>query len=368
MENRHNDNQRPGWGGYGVAIAVSAIGHAGLLAFALFVLPRLLHSETVAEQTYTVKMVDNIPAGDLGTHLPKLSGHHEPPPEQVAKAEVKPEEPKVTPPPPPPPEEKPPPPPKAEDDKNAVSLNSSTAPTPTPEPPPAVIAATPEPTAAATPQKVAEPQPTPEPKPLRHKKTVVHNLPKNLEKPNLPKSKKQPIQMADVQEQFRELQKKLLQQRIEQAKKEATEEDTSGDDEDDSEAMPSANGSSSSGPIAGTENIEGKGSGIGSGEGSAGDVRDLQFLIYYRAVQQKIKESWTFPGGSSDLTAAVEFGIGPDGTLQGVKISKGSGDPAFDDSVVRAIKRAAPFQPPPDKYRAQFADVLSTFKLGELKS
>ena len=50
----------------------------------------------------TVKIVDNIPAGDLGTHLPKLSGHKEP--EQVAKAEVKPEE-------PPPPEEKPPPPP-----------------------------------------------------------------------------------------------------------------------------------------------------------------------------------------------------------------------------------------------------------------
>ena len=30
----------------------------------------------------TVKIVDNIPAGDLGTHLPKL--HNEP--EQVAKA------------------------------------------------------------------------------------------------------------------------------------------------------------------------------------------------------------------------------------------------------------------------------------------
>ena len=46
----------------------------------------------------TVKIVDNVPAGDLGTHLPKFSGHQEP--EQIAKAEVKPEE--------PPPEEKPP--------------------------------------------------------------------------------------------------------------------------------------------------------------------------------------------------------------------------------------------------------------------
>ena len=62
------------------------------------------------------------------------------------------------------------------------------------------------------------------------------------------------------------------------------------------------------------------------------------------------------------------FRSGADGTLNDVKVSKSSGDSAFDESVMRAIKRAAPFPPPPDRYRSQFSDVVSTFKLGELKS
>ena len=68
------------------------------------------------------------------------------------------------------------------------------------------------------------------------------------------------------------------------------------------------------------------------------------------------------------MSADVEFSISADGTLNSVKIAKPSGDSAFDESVLRAIRRAAPFPPPPDRYRTQFSDVISTFKLGELKS
>ena len=99
-----------------------------------------------------------------------------------------------------------------------------------------------------------------------------------------------------------------------------------------------------------------------------GKLEDLQYLLYFRTVQQRVKDAWTFPGGSNDLSADVEFSIGADGTLNGVKIAKSSGDSAFDESVLRAIRRAAPFPPPPDRYRSQFSDVVSTFKLGELKS
>jgi TonB family protein len=120
--------------------------------------------------------------------------------------------------------------------------------------------------------------------------------------------------------------------------------------------------------VASNENSSGKGYGIGPGGGSMGTVEDLQFLLYFRTVQQRVKDAWTFPGGSNDLSADVEFSIGADGSLNGVKIAKSSGDSAFDESVMRAIKRAAPFPPPPDRYRSQFADVVSTFKLGELKS
>ncbi len=340
---------------------VSALGHAGFLAFALLVLPNWLHSATVPPPSMTVKIVDNIPAGDLGTHLPKLAGHKKPPPEEVAKADE-----------PPPPEEKPPEPPKPDNDKNAVALNTiGPTPTPTPEPPAPTEAPTLAPTAAPTPtetpKKIAEPAPTPEPppKPKHHEKVIVHN----------PKPKHSPVQMAkaentpDVHEQFRKLQEQMLKQRIEMAKKDKGDEDEDSDDEDTASAPPSSSDDSGeSGPVASTENSGGSGSGVGPGTGSMGTVTDLQYLLYFRTVQQKVKDAWTFPGGSNDLSADVEFSIGADGALNGVKIAKSSGDSAFDESVIRAIRRAAPFPAPPDRYRSQFSDVVSTFKLGELKS
>jgi len=355
-----NRSERPGWSGYVLAIVVSALGHAGFLAFALLILPQWLHSATVAPPSMTVKIVDKIPAGDLGTHLPKLAGHKKPPPpEEVAKADE-----------PPPPEEKPPEPPKPDDDKNAVALNTvGPTPTPTPEPTaapteaPTVAPTVAAPTATATPQKVAEPAPTPPPPaPVKkhREKTIVHNPPK-------PKQVAKAEKAPDVHEQFRKLQERMLKQRIEMAKKDEGDEEGSDEDENAS-APPSSNETGARGPVASNANTAGSGYGIGSGTGSMGSVMDLQYLLYFRTVQQKVKDAWTFPGGSNELSADVEFSIGADGALNGVKIAKSSGDSAFDESVIRAIRRAAPFPPPPDRYRSQFSDVVSTFKLGELKS
>ncbi len=343
MENRpHNPGARSGSIGFIGAILASALGHAALIAFVLFVMPRLLYSETVAPPTYTVKIVDDIPAGDLGTHLPRLA------PEQLAKAEPpKPEEPTV---------ESPQPPPA--DDKKAISLAAAT-PTPTPPAatPAAMPTAPPEPT--ATPQKIAEAAPTSQPPPVKPK-------PENHERSH--KTAKPPVVVAnadatpDVQEQLRKLRENLMRENLEQQKKQAA--------EDQAAAKSSASGpAGAGGPVVASADTEGKGYGIGPGTGSAGELQDLQFLLYYRAVQQKIKDAWTFPGGSNDLTASVNFSIGPDGSLTGVKIRQSSGDNAFDDSVVRAIRRAAPFSAPPDKYRAEFqSGVAAIFRLGELKS
>jgi TonB family protein len=50
-------------------------------------------------------------------------------------------------------------------------------------------------------------------------------------------------------------------------------------------------------------------------------------------------------------------------------VIQSSRDPAFDDSVVRAIRGASPFPPPPEKYRQQFAaGVEAVFKLSDLKA
>lgn len=126
---------------------------------------------------------------------------------------------------------------------------------------------------------------------------------------------------------------------------------------------------SGGGPVLADREVAGKGYGIGPGGGSAGIQQDPDFLLYYHDVQKKIKDAWSFAGSNPNLTATVTFGINPDGSLNSVRVVTSSRDLAFDDSVVRAIRRAAPFAPPPGKYRSQFArGVEAEFKLGELSS
>jgi len=88
-----NDDGAPSRTGYFAAIIVSALGHLALFALVFFVAPRYLHQPDAPPPAYTVKIVDNIPAGDLGTHLPPINRHktEEPKPE----SQPKPEEPKV---------------------------------------------------------------------------------------------------------------------------------------------------------------------------------------------------------------------------------------------------------------------------------
>jgi len=125
-----NEDAAPSRAGYFAAIIVSALGHLALFALVFFVAPRYLHQPDAPPPAYTVKIVDNIPAGDLGTHLPRINRHRT----QEAKAEPKPEQPKVKVEPPKPPDLAP------NDDKNALALNTkkleSPTETPTPEPTP----------------------------------------------------------------------------------------------------------------------------------------------------------------------------------------------------------------------------------------
>ncbi|MGA7872487.1 MAG: hypothetical protein WCA22_16495, partial [Candidatus Binatus sp.] len=137
----HNGDEQPSRLGYFAAIFVSGLGHAAIFALVFFIAPRFLHPEEAAPPAYTVKIVDNLPAGDLGTHLPRINRHAA---DEAKAAAPKPEESKVK-----------TEPPKTElalnDDKNALKINAKAtdAPTPTPTPEP-TVEATPEPTIAPT--------------------------------------------------------------------------------------------------------------------------------------------------------------------------------------------------------------------------
>jgi colicin import membrane protein len=342
---RHNGDERPSRAGYIAAIVVSALGHVALFALVFLVVPRFLEAPAAEPPAYTVKIVDNLPAGDLGTHLPRLTArrHQESSRAEPAKPEVARVEPPKTAPPP------------EDNDNHAIALNTKklAMPTPTPTPEP-----TPEPTAAPptpTPKPRATPKPTPEP--------ARRTKPKTESSVAMAKTAPTP----NVQEELAKIRERMLAEHLKELAKHphAAREETA----DETAATPSAGGAKGGGPVVASVATAGSGYGVGSGTGSAGIQQDLNFLLYYQTVQQKIKKAWSFAGGSPELTATVDFAIAADGTLTGVKIAKSSNDSAFDDSVIRAIRSAAPFPPPPDKFRSEFAEgVQALFKLGELKS
>lgn len=339
---------RPSRWGYLLAIVASALGHVALLVLVLIVIPRLLH-RAVPPVTYTVKIVDALPAGDLGTHLPRLTQEKQPikPP---APEETHAAQPPATPPP-------------ENSDKNAIALNSiSRTPTPTPTPRPTP---TPKPRPAPTPKP--RPEPTRAPTPVetpRPRPTLVpttrHHLPHRptpTATPQIAVAKVEPT--PDLHKRLEAVRAELLAEHIKELKaKAALKSEANG-----------TNASEEGGPVAAKMASAGRGYGVGPGNGSAGIQQDAGFLLYYQEVQKRIKEAFIFAGGNPDLTATVSFGINPDGSLNSLKVVTSSRDPAFDDSVVRAIRRAAPFAPPPDKYREQFsAGVEAIFIEGELSS
>jgi TonB family protein len=125
----------------------------------------------------------------------------------------------------------------------------------------------------------------------------------------------------------------------------------------------------SGGPVLASRETAGNGYGVGPGSGSAGILQSAEFLLYCQTVKKRIQDAWNFAGKNPKLTATVTVGINPDGSINAVRVTDVSRDPAFDDSVVRAVRLAAPFPPPPEKYRAQFADgVPVIFNLGALES
>ena len=105
----------------------------------------------------------------------------------------------------------------------------------------------------------------------------------------------------------------------------------------------------------------------GGGKGSGGSVvKGVEFLAYRNQLLSRIKDGWAWFGKRIDLEVTVGFGVGADGEIFGLKLLKASGDASYDESVVRAVRRASPLPPPPASYVRDFAEVEATFRPQDL--
>ena len=107
---------------------------------------------------------------------------------------------------------------------------------------------------------------------------------------------------------------------------------------------------------------------VGPGEGSGGEIKGVEYLMFYNQMINGIKQRWAWPLNSTrSLEAVVRFSIAENGQITDVRITRASGDASFDASVERAVKAASPLPAPPEAYRKEFADVELTFTPEQLK-
>jgi TonB family protein len=98
------------------------------------------------------------------------------------------------------------------------------------------------------------------------------------------------------------------------------------------------------------------GRGPGGGGGAQGTVRlSPELLDYFRRLEEKVRSSWVLPGAlvrdASKLVVELRIVIEKDGRVSQDRIERGSGNPYFDDSVQRAIRKASPLPVPPEQLR-----------------
>jgi colicin import membrane protein len=103
---------------------------------------------------------------------------------------------------------------------------------------------------------------------------------------------------------------------------------------------------------------------LGQGGRGGGVVRGPDFFLYQNKIQSTIRQNWAWPsaGQKSNLKVLVGFGIKDSGEIVGVRILEPSGDPSYDLSVLRAVRKSSPLPAPPENYRKDFSQVEINFQ------
>ena len=98
----------------------------------------------------------------------------------------------------------------------------------------------------------------------------------------------------------------------------------------------------------------------GSASGSP-SLLDIKLGDYYNEIWAKIKKGWTIPENLSvkkeDWETIIILVIDRDGKLQKSWFEKRSGNNLYDQSTVRAIKKADPFPPLPKEWSEKTLEI-----------
>ena len=92
---------------------------------------------------------------------------------------------------------------------------------------------------------------------------------------------------------------------------------------------------------------------------------NLRFKLYLNMVRKKVHIAWVLPDGLTDernLITIVAIKIRRDGTLADTRVEEGSGNRRYDDTVLRAIAKAAPLPALPEEYEGEYMELGFRFR------
>lgn len=83
---------------------------------------------------------------------------------------------------------------------------------------------------------------------------------------------------------------------------------------------------------------------------------DEQDKEIFNKIQKAVNKNWVIAPSTDykNLSVSIEIGIGGDSNLTSLKITRSSGNPNFDNSLIRAVRKSIPLPIPPEK-REKFA-------------
>ena len=96
----------------------------------------------------------------------------------------------------------------------------------------------------------------------------------------------------------------------------------------------------------------------------------MRMKVYYSLIWSRIREQWVLPKGilpDDNVEAIIDAKILRNGKLADWSFEKKSGNKYFDESVVKAIKKASPFPPLPEWFKGSMIELGVRFHSSELR-
>jgi colicin import membrane protein len=104
---------------------------------------------------------------------------------------------------------------------------------------------------------------------------------------------------------------------------------------------------------------------------SSGTVEvSMKMRVYYSIIWSKIKGKWALPEGilpGENIESVIGAKILKSGAVTNLSFEKRSGNRYFDESAMRAIKKASPFPPLPDWIKEKNIEIGIRFHSSELR-